>query len=82
MTQQSFSESRQNLKVSAFIELFVMTVKLAYEGFYETWHGYRVMAIDGSKPVQTPCDYLEWCVGVMRLANWIGRLHFNSYWIF
>ena len=49
MTQQSFSESRQNLKVSAFIELFVMSVKLAYEGFYETWHGYRVMAIDGSK---------------------------------
>ena len=57
ITQQSFSEARQKLKVSAFIELFAMTVKLAYEGFYETWHGYRVMAIDGSK-LALPSDEL------------------------
>ena len=57
ITQQSFSEARQKLKVSASIELFVMTVKLAYEEFYETWHGYRVMAIDGSK-VALPSDEL------------------------
>ncbi len=57
ITQQSFSEARQKLNVSTFIELFVMTVKLAYEGFFETWHGYRVMAIDGTK-LALPSDEL------------------------
>jgi len=47
MSKQSFSEARHNLTVGAFIELFVMTAKLAYEGYYDTWHGYRLMAIDG-----------------------------------
>lgn len=55
MTQQSFSEARQKIKWSAFYELFQMTAKLSYKGFFETWHGYRVMAVDGTK-IQLPSD--------------------------
>ena len=49
MTQQAFSEARNKLKVHAFTCLFYMTVKTAYEGYYDTYKGYRVLAIDGSK---------------------------------
>jgi len=55
MTQQSFSDARDKIKWQAFRGLFTMTVDLVYEGFYETWHGYRVSGIDGSK-VQIPDD--------------------------
>jgi hypothetical protein len=55
MTQQSFSEARQKLRWEAFRELFKKLVEHIYTGFYSTWHGYRVMAIDGSK-VQIPDD--------------------------
>ena len=55
MSQQSFSEARQKVKWEAFQELFVALVDHVYAGFYRTWHGYRVMAIDGSK-VQLPDD--------------------------
>jgi hypothetical protein len=49
MTQQAFSEARQKINWSAFEELFQMSVRISYEGRYDTWHGYRVMAADGSK---------------------------------
>lgn len=55
MTQQSFSEARQKIKWNAFWELFHMTANLAYEGYFEQWHGYRILAIDGSK-IQLPSD--------------------------
>ena len=49
MTQQSFSETRQKLRWEAFRELFSTIVDVIYTGYYDTWHGYRVSAIDGSK---------------------------------
>jgi len=55
MAQQSFSESREKIKWEAFRELFRTIVELVYTAYYETWHGYRVSAIDGSK-VQIPDD--------------------------
>lgn len=49
MSEQSFSEARQKIKWESFRELQKMTVDETYSGYYETWHGYRVMAIDGTK---------------------------------
>ena len=49
MAQQSFSEAMEKIKWEAFPELFRTIVELVYTAFYETWHGYRVSAIDGSK---------------------------------
>jgi len=57
MKQQSFSEAREKIKWQAFRELFMAIVNLIYTGFYETWHGYRVSAIDGSK-IQIPDDQI------------------------
>jgi hypothetical protein len=55
MTQQSFSEARQKIRWEAFQDLFKTVVNHIYTGFYRTWHGYRVSAIDGSK-IQMPDD--------------------------
>jgi len=55
MSQQSFSEARNKIKWEAFQYLFKENVKFIYTGYYETWHGYRVSAIDGSK-IQMPDD--------------------------
>ena len=55
MSQQAFSEARQKIKWEAIRELFRMIVDLIYEGHYDTWHGYRLMAIDGTK-LQLPDD--------------------------
>ena len=51
IAQQSFSEARQKVKVDAFIELFETTVTPMLEHGTKTWHGYRVLAVDGSKIV-------------------------------
>ena len=55
IAQQSFSEARQKVKVEAFIELFETTVTPMLEHGTKTWHGYRVLAIDGSK-ISLPSD--------------------------
>ena len=55
MAQQSFSDARQKIRYSAFPELFALGVDVIYEGYYDTWHGYRLSAIDGSK-MQLPDD--------------------------
>ena len=55
MTEQSFSEARDKINWPAIAELYRMTVDLGYEGCYETWHGYRVSAVDGSK-IALPSD--------------------------
>jgi hypothetical protein len=55
MAQQSFSEARDKIRWEAFWELFKMIVELIYTGFYATWHGFRLSAIDGSK-TQMPDD--------------------------
>lgn len=55
MSQQAFSEARQKIRWEAFRELFLTIVDRIYVGYYRTWHGYRVAAIDGSK-TQIPDD--------------------------
>lgn len=55
MTQQSFSEARQKIKWEALQELFELTVEEMYRGEIKRWHGYRVLAIDGSK-IALPSD--------------------------
>jgi hypothetical protein len=55
MKQQSFSEARAKIKVSAFIELFKLTAAAMVEHCRLTWHGYRILAIDGSK-ITLPSD--------------------------
>ena len=55
MSQQSFSEARQKIRFSAFPELFASEVDAIYEGYYDTWNGYRLSAIDGTK-IQLPDD--------------------------
>jgi hypothetical protein len=55
MSQQSFSEARQKIKWEALQELFEQSVTLTYSKYTERWHGWRVMAIDGSK-IALPSD--------------------------
>ena len=55
MSQQAFSEARQKLKWEACRELMDASVNSVYRCGYNTWHGYRVWAIDGSK-MQLPSD--------------------------
>jgi hypothetical protein len=55
MSEQSFSEARSKIKWETFSELHKMTVKLTYTGYYEMWHGYRVLAVDGTK-LQLPSE--------------------------
>ena len=55
MTQQAFSEARKKIKWQGFQLLFTSLVDLIYTGFYSTWRGYRLSAIDGTK-TQLPDD--------------------------
>lgn len=55
MKQQSFSEARKKVKVSAFIELFRLTSTEMLAKLHKTWHGYRVHGIDGTK-IALPAD--------------------------
>jgi hypothetical protein len=55
MKQQSFSEARQKIKVSAFIVLYRITVRVMLSEGRKFSHGFRVMAIDGST-ISLPMD--------------------------
>ena len=55
MKQQSFSEARAKIKVEAFIQLFNLTVEVMRANCRRTWHGYRLLAVDGSK-IALPAD--------------------------
>ena len=47
--KSAFSQARQKLKASAFIELNQEQVNYFYEHFEpESWHGFRLRAIDGT----------------------------------
>ena len=55
MSQQAFSAARQKIKWEAFEELFRTSVAGSYQEQWETWRGYRVMAVDGSF-IRLPSD--------------------------
>ena len=65
MTQQAYSEARSKVKVSAFTDLFYMTADLAYDGYYETYRGYRVSGLDGSKLALPDVEELSEIYGTM-----------------
>lgn len=49
VTKSAFSQARQKLKYTAFVELNQAQVSYFYEHFEpERWHGLRLLAIDGS----------------------------------
>jgi hypothetical protein len=48
MSQQAFSKARQKIRWEAFLELFQGSVMGSYHEDYALWHGYRLMATDGS----------------------------------
>ena len=49
MAQQSLSEAREKVNATAFKHLFDESVKITVENRNETWNGYRVYAVDGTK---------------------------------
>jgi hypothetical protein len=55
MTQQSFSEARDKLRWEAIRFLFDEMLENIYTRGFDTWHSFRVMAIDGTKQ-QLPSD--------------------------
>lgn len=55
MAQQSFSEARNKIKWEACRYLYDKTTDEIYTYGTDTWHGYRLSGIDGSK-VQLPSD--------------------------
>ena len=55
MSQQAYSKAREKIRWEAFRWLFKENVNDIYDNYYDTWHGYRVSAIDGSK-MQLPDD--------------------------
>lgn len=49
-SKQAFSKARKKIKPSAFFSLFKESVEMFYkDSDYKRFHGYRVMAIDGTK---------------------------------
>jgi hypothetical protein len=55
VSQQAFRKARQNLRWEACRYLMDQNIRSIYEEGYSTWHGYRVLAVDGSK-MQLPSD--------------------------
>jgi hypothetical protein len=67
VSQQAFSKARQKLSWKACRMLHDKLVETRYGYDYETWHGYRVSAADGSK-VQLPSDK-----GLKEIFGTVGR---------
>jgi len=57
VTNAALSKARKKLKASAFIELNEKSLETFYEEFplQNRWHGFRLLAVDGSK-VELPSD--------------------------
>ena len=55
MKQQSLSEARAKIAVTAFVRLFKLTADAMIEHCANKWHNYRVYAIDGVK-IALPAD--------------------------
>jgi hypothetical protein len=69
MTQQAFSEARQKIKWQAFQYLFKSLVDLIYTGFFSTWRGYRLSAVDGTKAQQPDDQKLRDYYGTVGKGN-------------
>ncbi len=69
MTQQAFSAARDKLKADAFTALFYMTANESYSDTYDTYMGYRVLAIDGTKIALPNVGLLGRIYGTMGSDN-------------
>jgi len=65
MTQQAFSEARLKIKDTALSMLYYGIIPTMYESQCDTWNGYRVLAIDGSKIALPDVDLLGRIYGTM-----------------
>ena len=66
-SKQAFSQGRLRIKPEAILELFKFGVKEFYAGAeYQTFEGYRVLAIDGTKLNLPNTEELEREFGVQR----------------
>lgn len=71
VTASAFTQARQKLKHTAFDELTTQTlVPLYYQtASYRTWHGFRVIALDGSMLRLPETPALREAFGTMAFAN-------------
>ena len=67
VTKSAFTQARQKLKYQAFCELTQAKTQYFYDHIdYQTWHGFRLLAVDGST-VQLP--------NVTAIADHFGQWH-------
>lgn len=69
VSKSAFSQARQKLKYSAFVELNQAQVTYFYEHFeVQRWHGFRLLAMDGSMAALPNTAELREHFGVWRPA--------------
>jgi hypothetical protein len=69
VSKSAFSQARQKLKYSAFVELNQAQVTYFYEHFeVQRWHGFRLLALDGSMAALPNTAELREHFGVWRPA--------------
>ena len=74
-SKQAFSEGRRRIKPEAFREIFDDTVEFFYSNAsYETYKGYRVTAIDGTKYNLPNTDELLGIYGMQPSTNQVQAL--------
>lgn len=74
-TKQAFSKGRNRIRPEAFKELIDVSVKSFYDcGRYETFKGYRIMAIDGTKYNLPNSNELLEKYGMQKSTNQVQAL--------
>lgn len=71
VSNSAFSQARQKLSHTAFIELHRTAIVERYyaDGRYHTWQGFRLVAVDGSKIRLPDTADIREEFGTMRVAN-------------
>jgi hypothetical protein len=71
VTASAFTQARQKLSHTAFIELNQKAIAEAYykDKSYNKWRGFRTLAVDGSKIILPNEDEIRKFFGVIRIAN-------------
>lgn len=71
VTNSAFSQARQKLSHTAFIELHRTSVVETYyaDDHYQTWQGFRLLAVDGSKIRLPDTPEIRKAFGTISVAN-------------
>lgn len=74
VTNSAFSQARQKLSYTAFIELHQTAIVGTYyaDGCYHTWQGFRLLGIDGSKIRLPDTPEIRKEFGTFRVVNQSG----------